>query len=85
MYLREIDRIPDRGERLSSRANNRIKNIILNFYESPMDLAEVVFNHGEYSSSSSLYSCIRKALDSMEDLPIDVDFRQGGVYLRRTE
>lgn len=87
MYLRPLDRLPEKGWRQSSRSNNKIKTMLFEFYESDSDFAEVVFMKGEYSSSSSLYSGIKKALESpsFRDLSIAVDFIQGGVYLRREE
>lgn len=85
MYLKPVDYLPEKLERKTSRNNNSIKLLILNFYNSDLDLAEIIFEHGEYSSSSSLYSCVKKALDVMDDIPIAAEFRQGGVYLRRTE
>lgn len=85
MFLKEISGLPTRGERKKVRANNKLKTILLDFYNSSMDFAEVGFMHGEYSSSASLYSGLRKAMESMEDLPISVEFIQGGIYLRRTD
>lgn len=85
MYLKELSYLPARGERKSIRGNNKLKTIIRQFYDSTMDYAEVVFNHGEYSSSSSLYSGLKKALDTMEDIPVIAEFIQGGVYLRRVD
>lgn len=84
MYLKEIDAIPDRNERYSREGNKNLKSMILDFYESPMEQAEIVFNHGEYSSSQSLYSGVRKAAAKL-NLPIAVEYIQGGVYLRRTD
>lgn len=85
MYLKPIDRIPERGERSVKRANNNIKNMLLDFYNSESDIAEVMFSHREYVSSASLYSSIKKALNILHDIPITAEFIQGGIYLRRTE
>lgn len=85
MYLKPTDRLPEKLERSTDRNNNSLKMLILNFYNSDEDLAEIIFDHGEYSSSSSLYSGVKKALSVLGDLPVEAEFRQGGVYLRRTE
>ena len=85
MYLKEINQIPDHYERYSKQGNRNLKSLIMEFYESTMDQAEVVFNHGEYSSSQSLYSGIRRAIMSLNDIPVKAEYVQGGVYLRRTE
>lgn len=84
MYLKEVEVIPDRNERYSREGNKNLKSMILSFYESPMEQAEIIFQHGEYSSSQSLYSGVRKAINRL-DLPIVVEYIQGGVYLRRTD
>lgn len=67
-----------------TRNNHSLKAIILDFYNSTDDYAEVEFDSGEYISSMSLYDGLKKAVKSLE-LPVQVTMIQGGVYLERTD
>lgn len=84
MRLKSVTRIPQRGERMNERGNNHIKETLIKFLDSDMGIAELTFEPWEYSSSGSLYSSIRKALKAHPDYPIDSQFIQGRIYLRRT-
>lgn len=84
MYLKPVDRLPEKHVRNSFRANNKLKELVLSFYNSTDEYAEVEFQHGEYLSNQNLYSGIKRAIKAL-DLPLEVDMIQGGIYLRRTE
>lgn len=85
MYLKEITNLPIRGERKNIRKNNSLKMLLIEFCDSNMDFAEVIYHRDEYSSASSLYSGLKKASDTMEHIPVSVEFIQGNVYLRRVD
>lgn len=85
MYLKEINQIPDRNERYSKQGNQNLKGLVLDFYNSSMEYCEIIFNHGEYSSSQNLYSGVRQAIKALKDIPVMAEYIQGSVYLRRAE
>lgn len=84
MQINKIDRFPDDTQRNTKVSNNNIRRLLMDFYESDMDYAEIEFSHGEYSTSQSLYSGLRKSIASLQ-LPIEVRLIQGGVYLGRLD
>lgn len=67
-----------------ARNNHSLKAIILEFYNSEDDYAEVEFDNGEYVSSHSLCDGLRKAIHAL-DVPVKVIMIQGGVYLKRAD
>lgn len=84
MKIRMIDSLPSKHQKLETRSNNKLKNIAQSFYDSDSNYAEVEFYHGEYTSSVSLCSGLRKAI-AILGLPISAEIIQGGVYLRRLD
>lgn len=84
MQFRKIDRLPDDTQRNSRTSNNNIQRLLMDFYESDADYAEVDFDFGEYSTSQSLYSGLRKSIQRLQ-LPIEAQLIQGGIYLSRTD
>lgn len=79
-----IDNLPEVFSRSKRSFNNNLKKLILNFYHSPHDYAEVIFDDSEYASSNSLSSGISRAIQvlHLED-DLKVQQLQGKVYLRR--
>lgn len=87
MFWKPVTSMPEKLERHNTR-NNSLKQFLLDFYNSDENLVEVIFMHGEYASSASLYSGLKKALESINSInqiPVEVEFRQGGIYLRRID
>lgn len=80
MRLNYINALPSK----LSRNNHSLKAIVLEFYNSEDDYAEVEFDNGEYVSSHSLCDGLRKAIHAL-DVPVKVTMIQGGVYLERTD
>lgn len=80
MRLNPIAQLPSK----LARNNHSLKAIIMDFYNSEDDYAEVEFDSGEYVSNQSLCDGLRKAVNAL-DLPVRVTMIQGGVYLERTE
>lgn len=78
MKLNSLSELPCKN----SRNNHGLKTIILEFYNSEDDYAEVEFDNGEYVSSHSLCDGLRKAIIAL-DIPVKVRMIQGGVYLER--
>lgn len=84
MYRNAIPELPSTLSRNSKEKNNRLKQLILDFYNSTDDYSELFFDHGEYASSVSLYTGAKKAIESLQ-IPVEVIMIRGGVYLRRTD
>lgn len=84
MRINHISNLPDDAQRNSKISNNNIQRMLMDFYESDMEYAEVEFDHGEYATSQSLYSGMRKSIQKLQ-LPIEARLIQGGVYLVRME
>lgn len=80
MKIKPIASIPNKV----TRNNHSLKAIILDFYNSEHDYAEIEFDYGEYVSSSVLCDGLRKAIRTL-GLPVRATMSQGGVYLERTE
>lgn len=84
MNRHKIDEIPSGYIRNSKQNNNRLQQLLIEFYESEDDYNEIEFDHGEYATSQSLYSGVKKAIEAL-DLPIRAVMVRGGVYLRRED
>lgn len=84
MELKYVKEIPHPGRRNIKTTNNSVQKLVMDFYNSSQDYAELEFNHGEYSSSYSMYSGVKKAIIAL-DLPLEAVMVSGGVYLKRTD
>lgn len=84
MNINPIDRLPDDKFRRNRESNNRMKELLLEFYDSEDEYAEITFDHGEYSNSSSLFSSVRQAIKSL-DIPLEAVTIRGGVFVRRCD
>lgn len=84
MKIKQIDSLPSKHQKLETRDNNKLKNVVRSFYNSDSDYAEVEFDYGEYSSNTSLCSGLKRAIQVL-NLPLSAEIIRGGVYLRRLE
>ncbi len=84
MRINKINELPEDFQRNSRLNYNNIQRTLMDFYESDMDYAEVEFDFGEYSTSQSLYSGMRKSIQKLQ-LPIEARLIRGAIYLIRTE
>lgn len=83
MQINKLEHLPEDFQRNSRLNYNNIQRTLMDFYESDMDYAEVEFDSGEYSTSQSLYSGMRKSIQKLQ-LPIEARLIRGGIYLIRT-
>lgn len=82
MHYRKIENLPNNFVRNSRTTKNHLQTLILDFYNSEDEYAEFILEDGEYSTSQSLYSGAKKAVQALK-LPISVIMIRGRVYLRR--
>lgn len=79
MHLRKMSNLPN-GQR---RQNNyRLQDYILEFYESDMTCAEVVYDLDEYCSSHSLQNGLAKSIHALNlQDQVGAMTRNNGVFL----
>lgn len=82
MHSKMIKELPDNKSRNRKSTNNKLKRLIIDFFDSGDDYNEIIFDSDEYSSSVSLYTGAKKAIYSL-NIPVEVVMIHGGVYLRR--
>lgn len=85
MQYEQVYDLPNQINRNTRPTNNAIQALMQRIYDDrSTEVAHLVLEEDEYSSSHSAYSSVKNAIASL-DLPLQAFMRHGEIYVRRMD